>query len=108
MASAGVMLIASFLPLYSVGEDNVSLSWSSWSDAFSIFPLMPLTILLALALGGATAAVRFGNARLPDAFAGAPRIPIEMTLAKLIALTVLCYVVRPFDGIGKGVGGRVL
>src|SRR5687767_6551752 len=62
--SAAVLVVASFLTLYQIDlgldEDEADLgaamfgglidtSWKAWSDAWSIFPLVPIVLLAAIA-----------------------------------------------------------
>ena len=62
MVSGVVMLIASFLPFYSIGAttDNSlggDLNWSAWSNALSLFPLATLTALIVAGLAVQVAVV---------------------------------------------------
>jgi hypothetical protein len=70
IAGGGIlMVIASFLPWYKVSIDfgefgGASFSANGWEAPGAIWSI--LAVLIAVALVGVIAAVRFGNVKLPD------------------------------------------
>jgi hypothetical protein len=63
IASAAFVLLASFLPFYEASA--LGQSWNGWSDAFLIFPLVSVIVVLCVAVGAATALRAFGVVALP-------------------------------------------
>ncbi len=104
MAGAVLMLAGSFLPFYEAGP----FSWSAWSNAFSLFPLTILMVLLALAIGIAVALRRFGHVALPARVWMFSAAQLELALSTLIAITMLCYVIRDTGALDKGVGAWLM
>ena len=108
MAAGAVMFVFSFLPFYSVSGGGQSLEWSSWSNAFSLVPLVPLMVLLGAAMAIRVALERFGTLRVPERVTIYTWGQLETVLSILIALTILCYIIRDLSGVDKGVGAWFL
>jgi hypothetical protein len=106
MVGAAVVLIGSFMPVYKVDEQGFDESWSAWSNAWSLFPLLTLCVLFAVAIGVIIALTRFGNVNLPERVWIFTMNQLGVVLSLLIALTALCYVIRDMgEGLDKGIGG---
>jgi hypothetical protein len=104
MAASGLMLIGSFLPFYKAGDFN----WSAWSNAFSLFPLTTLMVLLTVAIGVVVALRLFANVDLPERLWLFTLPQLEFALSMLVAITMLCYVIRDTGAIDKGIGAWLM
>jgi hypothetical protein len=109
MVGAAVVLIGSFMPVYKVEEQGFDESWSAWSNSFSLFPLLTLCVLFAVAIGVVIALTRFGNVNLPERVWIFTLNQLGVVLSLLVAITALCYVIRDMgEGIDKGIGGWLI
>jgi hypothetical protein len=109
MVGAAVVLIGSFMPVYKVEEQGFDESWSAWSNAWSLFPLLTLCVIFAVAIGVIIALTRFGNVNLPERVWIFTMNQLGIVLSLLIAVTALFYVIRDMGGgIDKGIGGWLI
>jgi len=126
--SAAVLLVASLLTLYEIDlglEDEeadlgtamfgglLETSWKVWSDAWSIFPLVPIVLVLALVGAAWLAAEHANGMNVPDRVLGVPAADVRVILGVLAILTMAAYVLRTFmaggdEALGLGVGGWLL
>ena len=113
MAAGVVMLIFSFLPFYSLSTSSdvgtsQSLSWSGWSNAWSLFPLVPLMVVLAVAMAVFVALGRFGTFRLPERLGPMNTDSAQIVLSVLMVLTIVAYLIRNLSPVDKGIGAWFL
>lgn len=128
LVSAAVLLVASLLTLYEIdlglGEEDADpgaamfdglfeTSWKAWSDAWSIFPLVPIVLLLVLVGAVWLAAEHAGGMDVPDRLLGVPAAGVRVVLGLLAVLTMAAYVLRTFiaggdEALSLGVGGWLL
>lgn len=109
LAAGGVALIASFLAFYKVSVDGHSESWSAWSNAFSLFPAVTLSVLALVAVAVVVALLRFApDVKLPDAIARDWNA-ISTLITVLAALTIVAFALRSFKGgFERGIGAWLL
>ncbi len=127
-ASAGLVLVASLLTFYEIDfaldEEEAELgaallggfletSWTAWSDAWGIFPLMPIVLLSAIAAAVWLAADHAPGVNAPKQVLGVPGSAVRVIVGSLAVLTVAAYALRTFltegeDTVGLGIGGWLL
>jgi hypothetical protein len=98
------MLIFSFLAWYKLDFFGESESWSAWSNAFNLFPLATLVVLLGVGLAAAVGAARFGGVSLPGDVAGFSWSDLRLLFGILATLTLLTYLLRDTAEVDKGIG----
>lgn len=114
--AGGLLLVASFLPMLELdlapSEDDLGFGelfgafmdteWTAWSNAFSIFPLVTLSVLAVLVLVGARAVERFAGTTLPRKLLGMPVPVLRAAAAAFASVTVASQIIRalldPADG----------
>jgi len=106
--SAFVMLIFSFFPFYSVSSFGVSYHWSGWSNSYSIFPLVPGMVAIALVIAILLAVERFGGLQLPEQLGPMPILGSELVVSGLLVITLLTYVIRDIGPADAGYGAWLL
>jgi hypothetical protein len=103
MASAAFVLLAAFLPFYEASSLVGRQSWNAWSDAFLIFPLVPVMVVLCVLLGVLSGMRAFGVASLPRRMLGFTFEQLNVAVSVLVAITLLTYFLR--DAVpDKGAG----
>jgi hypothetical protein len=103
MASAAFVLLAAFLPFYEANGLGARASWNAWSDAFLIFPLVPVMVVLCVVLGVLTGLRAFGATALPRRMLGFTFEQLNVAASVLVAITLLTYFLR--DAVpDKGAG----
>jgi hypothetical protein len=100
MASAGVALIASFLPFYSNGDDS-----NAWDEG--LFPVATLITLFLLAAGGLVALTKFANVRI-DNVLGFGLLQIVLILGFFGALIAVAFLFAERLGFDLGFGYFIL
>lgn len=124
--SAAVLLVASLLTLYEIDLENeeadqgaalfggfIETSWKAWSDAWSIFPLVPIVLVLAVVGAVWLAAEHADGMNVPVRVLGVSAAGVRVILGLLAVLTMAAYVLRTFvaggdEALGLGVGGWLL
>ena len=106
--SAFVMLIFSFFPFYTVSTFGGSYHWNGWANSFSIFPLVPLMVAIALAMAIMLAVERFGGMQLPERIGPVPILETELIVSGLLVITLLTYVTRDLSPADAGYGAWLL
>lgn len=109
IAGGVLMLIFSFLAWYKLDETAFTegQSWSAWSNAFNLFPLATLIVIVGALLAVAVAATRIGGIALPDKLFGFTWSEARLTFGLLATLTLIAYLIRSFgagSGFSKGIG----
>jgi hypothetical protein len=96
MIAGAVMLIGSFLSLYSGGG-----STSAWSS--HLFPLATLMPIYGVIMGGEIALTRFTSVKLPERIGGFTWEQLHLALAIFAALLALSFLIVKNPGLGGGV-----
>lgn len=109
IAGGVLMLIFSFLSWYKIEETSFfsGQDWSAWSNAFNLFPLATVVVVIGAALAAGTAAATFGGVALPDRVAGFTLPQLRVVAGVLGTLTLLAYLLRSFGeggGLEKDIG----
>ncbi len=109
IAGGVLMLIFSFLSWYEFEQTSFfkGQSWSAWSNAFNLFPLATLIVIIGAVLAAGTAAAVFGGVALPDRVLGFSFSQLRVVAGVLGTLTLLAYLLRSFGdggGLGKDIG----
>lgn len=107
IASGAVMLIASFMPFYDVSAR----SWSVWSNAFMLFPLVALLVVFGAGLALAVALRCYAGMKLPARVGPFAWAQFEILLSALTAVTMVCAFFRGSSSLvesGRGLGAWLL
>ncbi|MGQ0616795.1 MAG: hypothetical protein ACT4PW_07360 [Acidimicrobiia bacterium] len=99
LAGGGVMLIASFLPFYKLGD----FSESAWSKV-SLFPISWFPMVFGLVMAGHVAVTKLGRSNLPTSVLGLTWDQVHLALGSFAALTMLCFLIRSVDPVERGIG----
>jgi hypothetical protein len=121
--SGVLLLVASFLPLLrldlDMSDDDIGFGaffgafieteWSTWSNAFSIFPLVSVPVLSVLVLVAARALSRFTDTNVPERLFGFSAPALRVAAAAFAGVTISLHILRALiDGGGEGDDGSLV
>lgn len=104
MGGGLAMLVGSFLQFLTVSSDADDRHWNAWSNAFNLFPVSAIVVLLGVAAAGELVLTRYTSSRLSERVGGFSWPEIRLLIGFLSTLTMLGYLVREIPSIGNGAG----
>lgn len=126
LVSSALLLVGSFLSFYELdlGLDSteeqlgsaffggLETSWKVWSDAWSLFPLLTIVVLLPVLAAVLLVLDQVGTAA-PGRLASIEWRPVRLLLGVIALVTVAAYVLRSFltsddDFVSLGIGAWVV
>jgi hypothetical protein len=113
IVAGAALAVGSFLPFYrgslggsvlapSIVAGSLSVTWTAWSDAFALFPVLPAVVLTGTWIALRLALVRIGVLATTSRVARTRRY--DVTVATAGAAVVLAYVARDLGPIAPDTG----
>jgi hypothetical protein len=102
IVAGAALFVGSFLPFYegglvggtapAIGGGSATVSWSAWSNAWHLFPILPAVVLMGMSVGVRVGLTRLGVITRTSRLGRTARYDLVLTTAG--AAVVLAYVAR--------------